>query len=141
MSSDGKTELYFVELVHEEKSNIKKDYRFMTRRQASAEEICEFLNQHIDILGIAGCRRCDRHGCFFHIIKKPIDIPTYAYVDVYYHEGICNTIWENSVTHECEINANPSKHDSFFKKFLAYPSFKLDWLHTNGKELIDPSYK
>jgi hypothetical protein len=134
MSSDGKTELYFVELVHEEKSNIKKDYRFMTRRRASAEEICEFLNQRIDILGVEGCDRCDRHGCFFHIIKKPIDIPTYAYADVYYAEGICNTI--DKFTNEI-IDVNPPRYDSFFKEFMQYPSFKITWLSTYGKELID----
>lgn len=134
MSSNEVEELYYVELVHEEKSGITNDYRFMTRRRASAEEICEFLNGRIDILGVEGCDRCDRHGCFFHVIKKPIDTPTYAYTDTYYGEGICNTI--DKFTYEI-IDVNPPMYDSFLKEFRKYPSFKITWLHTYGKELID----
>lgn len=127
---------YFVEMVHDESSDIKWDYRFMTRRRESAETICAFLNRHVAILGVAGCDRCDQHQCLFSVIRKRAEIPTYAHTDSYYHEGITNTIGWNPFTFERSIDPNPPIYE-FIQEFKQDPMFDPSWLEANNKELID----
>lgn len=144
-----RTVWYCVERDHEEKIS---DIRGVFETQAAAQVMCNFLRHHARLLGVERCKcKNDGAACPF-VVTERIDFiaPLYAYIGLYYHEGIINNVvprrmmlielagqlgYKLSRDGEFWLKADQDTPNAVMRVLRDDFLFNMDWFVTDGKKL------